>query len=115
MPCIVYHTDPKNGITYAYESRSFRDPETKKVRTKKTYVGRVDSITGEIIPKSSEPGKRNRTPRVQDIPEQTRKQIETLAHEVTELKARLRTSHEFIETVLSAAANYQSDADSEEA
>ena len=112
MPCIVYHKNPKNGTTYAYESRSFRDPETKKVRTKKTYVGRVDSITGEIIPKSSEPGKRNRTPRVQDVPEQARKQIETLSHEVTELKARLRASHEFIETVLRAVAEYQSDADS---
>ncbi|MCF7934060.1 MAG: hypothetical protein K9L73_04645, partial [Spirochaetia bacterium] len=73
----------------------------------------VDSITGEIIPKSSEPGKRNRTPRIQDIPEATREQIKNLSHEVANLKAQLRSSHEFIETVLGAATKYQSDANSE--
>lgn len=49
MACIVHRRDPKSGSVYAYSSRSYRDPETKRVKTEKTYLGRVDPETGEII------------------------------------------------------------------
>lgn len=61
LACIVHRKDPKTGTVYAYSSRSYRDPETKKVKTEKTYLGRVDPETGEIIPKATG-GRRNRTP-----------------------------------------------------
>lgn len=40
----------KNGVTYVYESRSYRDPETKQPRAKRKLIGRLDDATGEIIP-----------------------------------------------------------------
>lgn len=61
MACIVHRRDPKSGSVYAYSSRSYRDPETKRVKTEKTYLGRVDPETGEIIPKATG-GRRNRAP-----------------------------------------------------
>lgn len=48
MSCIVYQTDRKTGNVHAYSSASHRDPVTKKVKTVKTYLGRVDPVTNEI-------------------------------------------------------------------
>ncbi len=47
---IVYATDKRSGITYAYESHSYWDKETKKPRCKRKLIGRVDPETGEIKP-----------------------------------------------------------------
>ncbi len=61
MSCIVYITNKKTNTKYAYRSESYRDPETKQPRSRRTYLGRVDPDTNEIIPKA-EKGKRNRNP-----------------------------------------------------
>lgn len=45
---IVYSTDKRSGITYAYESKSYWDKEKKQSRSKRTLIGRVDPETGEI-------------------------------------------------------------------
>ncbi len=47
---IIYQTDKRSGITYAYENRSFWDPELKRSRSKRKLIGRVDPETKEIIP-----------------------------------------------------------------
>ncbi len=49
MSCIVYQT--KNGVKYAYKSESYWDKEKHQPRSKRTYLGRVDPATGEIISK----------------------------------------------------------------
>jgi len=50
MVAIVYQTDKRSGITYAYRSVSYWDKEKKQSRARRTLVGRVDKETGEIIP-----------------------------------------------------------------
>ncbi len=47
---IIKQHDKRSGITYAYESHSYWDPEKKMTRAKRKLVGRVDPETGEIIP-----------------------------------------------------------------
>lgn len=47
---IVYQTDKRSGITYAYENQSFWDPELKRSKSKRKLIGRVDPQTKEIIP-----------------------------------------------------------------
>lgn len=47
---IIHQHDKRSGITYAYESLSFWDKEKKQSRAKRTLIGRVDSVSGEIIP-----------------------------------------------------------------
>jgi len=59
MSYIVYQKDPRNGYRYAYRAESYRDPISKKPRSRRVYLGRVDETTGEILPKGSN-GKRNR-------------------------------------------------------
>lgn len=47
---IVYQTDKRSGITYAYENKAYWDKEKKQSRSKRTLIGRVDPETGKIIP-----------------------------------------------------------------
>jgi hypothetical protein len=47
---IIHQYDKRSGITYAYESHSYWDKEKKTSRAKRTLIGRVDSVTGEIVP-----------------------------------------------------------------
>lgn len=47
---IVYQTDKRSGITYAYENKSFWDPELKRSKSKRKLIGRVDPESKEIIP-----------------------------------------------------------------
>ncbi len=61
MACTIYRTNKKTGVVYAYLSESYRDPVTKKPKSKRTYLGRVDPNTNMIIPKA-EGGSRNTTP-----------------------------------------------------
>ncbi len=49
MASIVYRTDKASGRVYAYSSESYWDKEKKQPRSKRTYLGRVDPETGEII------------------------------------------------------------------
>ena len=49
MACIVYQTNKKTGIKYAYESVSYWDKEKNQPRSKRKYLGRVDPETNEII------------------------------------------------------------------
>ena len=47
---IIKQYDKRSGITYAYESHSYWDPEKKMTRAKRKLIGRVDPETGEIVP-----------------------------------------------------------------
>jgi transposase len=47
---IVYHTNKKTGITYAYENKAYWDKEKKQSRSKRKLIGKVDPETGEIVP-----------------------------------------------------------------
>lgn len=47
---IVYQTDKRSGITYAYENKAYWDKEKKQSRSKRTLIGRVDPETDKIIP-----------------------------------------------------------------
>ena len=43
MACIVYQVNKKTGIKYAYESISYWDKEKQQPRSKRKYIGRVES------------------------------------------------------------------------
>lgn len=49
----VYQTNPKTGVMYAYSTESYWDKDAKRPRNKREYLGRVDPVTKEIIPKKS--------------------------------------------------------------
>ena len=47
---IIKQHDKRTGITYVYESKATWDPVKKQSRAKRKLIGKLDSITGEIIP-----------------------------------------------------------------
>ena len=50
LMAIIHQHDKRSGITYAYESHSYWDKEKKTSRAKRQLIGRVDPVSGEIIP-----------------------------------------------------------------
>ena len=46
----ITQTDKRTGITYAYETEYYWDKEKKQSRAKRVCIGKVDPITGEIVP-----------------------------------------------------------------
>lgn len=102
MACIVYRTNKETGVVYAYRSESYRDPVNKKPRNKRTYLGRVDPETKQIVPKA-EAGKRNRSklgpkqpenvmaPDVADVLARQRQEIEELNQEISILKEQMNS------------------------
>ena len=70
MVAIVYQTDKRSGITYAYRSVSYWDKEKKQSRAKRTLIGRVDSITGKIVPTDGRNRKKREgaVPEIRDLP-----------------------------------------------
>jgi len=57
MPAIVYQTNKKTGVTYAYESVAHWDKDKRQSRARRRCIGRVDPETKEITPtrKKAEP------------------------------------------------------------
>lgn len=47
---IVHQKDKNTGVVYVYESESYWDKEKKQPRSKRTLIGKIDEVTGEIIP-----------------------------------------------------------------
>lgn len=105
MSSIIYQTNKATGNVYAYEAVSYRDPVTKKPKSKRKYLGRVDPVTKMIIPKAEE-GKRNRSKSAGDnryLPDDIlleiknqQEQISQLQLQVAELTKRDRESTELI-------------------
>lgn len=47
---IIYQKNKKTGITYAYRNEAYWDKEKKQSRAKRTLIGKVDPVTGDIVP-----------------------------------------------------------------
>jgi hypothetical protein len=50
---VIYQTNKKTGITYAYSNEAYWDKEKQQSRAKRTLLGKVDPVTGEIMPTRS--------------------------------------------------------------
>ena len=87
VACIVYRTDAA-GRTYAYSSESIWNPEKKQPRAKRTYLGRVNPETGEII-KGRQDGKNYK-------PNRKTKSDPASAEEVARLQSELNAKNEEI-------------------
>ena len=106
MSCIVYQTNKKTGITYAYESVSYWDKEKKQPRSKRQYIGRVDSETGEIIRKQGmgtrqqdTSGLSENNDRLQALLDEKDAVIASLKEEIENLEKELSQKKEAIEEI----------------
>lgn len=47
---VIYWTNKQTGITYAYDNEAYWDKKKKQSRAKRKLLGKVDPVTGEIVP-----------------------------------------------------------------
>ena len=57
----VKQLDKRSGITYVYESISYWDKEKRQPRSKRTLIGRLDPVTGNVVPTDGRGKKRNQS------------------------------------------------------
>lgn len=95
---IVYQTDKRSGITYAYENQSFWDPELKRSKSKRKLIGRVDPETNEIVPTDGRCKKRSPSyvanPEEEAMPKtvkELREEVLRLRRENSELLSQLKS------------------------
>lgn len=68
---LVYLHNKKNGVTYVYESTGYWDKEKQQARNHRTCIGKLNPVTGEIVPSkkkaqdSPSPAKRGPVPSVE--------------------------------------------------
>ena len=47
---VIYQENKKSGVIYAYENRAYWDSEKKQSRASRKLLGKVDPLTGGIVP-----------------------------------------------------------------
>lgn len=89
MPTIVYQTNPKTGVKYAYLSTSYWDKDKKAPRSTREYLGRVDPETGDIVKGSGRNRKVVAVPGTTSAGEQEKEDRDPRDAEIASLKTRL--------------------------
>ena len=117
MASTVYQTDKRSGSMYAYSIESVRDPESGKCKPKRTYIGRVDPITKEILQKAP-PGKKNRSgitqKQIDNIDHETKEKLETMSaqlellqNEVEQLRKEKQETERLLAHIVESIAQAQ--------
>ncbi len=86
---IIKQFDKRSGITYVYDSKSYYDKEKKCSRAKRILIGKIDEVTGEVVPTDGRnKGAKTKTPdRSPDIDKD--KYINKLEDEIRQLKLQV--------------------------
>ena len=87
---IVKYTNPKTGVQYAYESTACWDPITRRNHPKRTYLGRVDPISGEIIKTEGKHGRKASPKQATPASADTADQYQALLTDLNATHARLQ-------------------------
>lgn len=62
MACLIRNLDKRTGITYVYSSISYWDKDKKKPGSHRTLIGKIDPVTGNIIPtKGTQKSRKSKT------------------------------------------------------
>ena len=97
---IIKQLNKKNGVTYVYESHSYRDSETKQPRSTRRLIGKIDEETGEIVPtRKRKVGTTNgdinvgTTPAVKKVPGFSMDEIRQKDSQIQELRREVAKLH----------------------
>ena len=64
---IIKQRNSESGIVYVFESEKYWDEDQKKYKYRKRSIGKLDPITGEIIPAKSKHGRKPQLPPQTDV------------------------------------------------
>lgn len=91
---IIKKYNAKNHTTYVYDSVSYWDKELKQPRSKRKLIGKLDPVTGEIVPTA---GRGRKPKKTEPVSEQEQPDAETLS--VTETSAPAELTGEELRTM----------------
>ena len=83
----------QNGVTYVYEVvENYWDKEKKQSRSKRKLIGKIDPVTGEIVPTSSRgrPKKSDDSADYKVLYEKTQKELAAKDKRIAELEGVIR-------------------------
>ena len=111
MSCIVYQVNKNTGTKYAYESVSYWDKDKQQPRSKRKYIGKVDPITGEIIPKAERDAhgdncsaeQKDELKRLYEDIKRKDERILELENELEQERKRTRIAQDTLEKIISLA------------
>ncbi len=83
-----YHKD--TDTTYVYESISYWDPEKQQSRSKRKCIGKIDPVTGEIVPTGKRGRRKSAAPSPADDARVSKldEQLDKAKAEIAALKSR---------------------------
>lgn len=96
----VKGTNPHTGVTYVYDQHVVVDEETGKKKVKRKVIGKIDPVTGEIVPTSHERKKRKKKPedgKYKELYEETAEQLKQAEVDMALMKTRLDKAESTIE------------------
>lgn len=96
----VKGTNPHTGVTYVYDQHVVVDEETGKKKVKRKVIGKIDPVTGEIVPTSHERKKRKKKPedgKYKPLYEETLEQLKQAEVDLSLMKNRLDKAESTIE------------------
>ncbi|MCH4012826.1 MAG: hypothetical protein LKE64_00635 [Solobacterium sp.] len=82
---IVKYFNKKTGVTYVYESESYWDKEKKQPRNRRKMIGKIDPVTGEIVPA----GRKGR-PKKEKDPDTESRELAELQNQLNACREELR-------------------------
>ena len=118
MSCVVYQTNKQTGHVYAYESVSYRDPITRKPKSKRTFIGRVDPVTKQLLDPAKAARLRQKRlessiqsnpeePKHSDLPvgqQEEDNSAKAILQELRDLKALYAQEHKLLESMQQSQA-----------
>ena len=84
----------QNGVTYVYEViENYWDKEKKQSRSKRKLIGKIDPVTGEMVPTSSRgrPKKSDDSADYKVLYEKAQKELAGKEKRIAELEGMIRT------------------------
>lgn len=98
----VKGTNPNTGVTYVYDQHVVVDEETGKKKVKRKVIGKIDPVTGEIVPTSHERKKRKKKTVEEDgkyksLYEETKEQLKQAEVDLALMKNRLDKAESTVE------------------
>lgn len=78
---IIKKYNAKNNTTYVYDSVSYWDKDLKQPRSKRKLIGKIDPVTGEIVPTAG----RGRKPKKTETPTEAEQHPVTVSVSTPEL------------------------------
>lgn len=98
----------QNGVTYVYEViENYWDKEKKQARSKRKLIGKIDPVTGEIVPTASK-GRSKKTENTEDYKsmyEKAQKELAAKERRIAELEEML---HNYLTSEVVALRDAQS-------